>query len=72
MTKEEVKTKLEQLQMEDILELVEDAEKGYLEELELVESIGLVYDRELNEALIQVLKELGVKIDYVVDEEEQK
>jgi len=58
--------------MEDILELVEDAEKGYLEELELVESIGLVYDRELNEALIQVLKELGVKIDYVVDEEEQK
>ncbi|GAE34624.1 hypothetical protein [Halalkalibacter akibai] len=72
MTKEEVKTKLEQLQMEDILELVVDAEKGYLEELELVESIGLVYDRELNEALIQVLKELGVKIDYVVDEEEQK
>ncbi len=39
--------------MEEMLELIEDAERGHLEELELVESIGLVYDRDLNEALIQ-------------------
>lgn len=56
--------------MEEMLELVEDAESGDLQELELVESIGLVYDRQLNEALIRVLEELGVTMIYVKDEEE--
>ncbi|WP_227936253.1 hypothetical protein [Alkalihalobacillus deserti] len=71
MTKGEVISKLESLRMEDMLELIEDAESGHLEELELVESIGLLYDRELNEALLNVLKDLGVSIVYVTDEEEE-
>jgi hypothetical protein len=70
MTKEEVIVKLENLGMEDMIELIEDAEKGYLEELELVESIGLVYDRDLNDAMLHVLKNLGVAIVYVTDEDE--
>lgn len=70
MTKEEVIETLKSRQMEEMLELVEDAENGYLQELELVESIGLVYDRQLNEALIRVLEELGVTMIYVKDEGE--
>ncbi|MCM3713528.1 hypothetical protein [Halalkalibacter oceani] len=70
MTKEEVIETLKSRQMEEMLELVEDAESGDLQELELVESIGLVYDRQLNEALIRVLEELGVTMIYVKDEEE--
>ncbi|MCM3761286.1 hypothetical protein M3212_10880 [Alkalihalobacillus oceani] len=70
MTKEEVIEALKSRQMEEMLELVEDAENGYLQELELVESIGLVYDRKLNEALIGVLEELGVTMIYVKEEGE--
>ncbi|ARK30370.1 hypothetical protein [Halalkalibacter krulwichiae] len=70
MNREEVVAKLKQSEMEDLLELIEDAENGYLEELELVESVGLVYDKELNESLIKLLKGLGVSIIYVTDEEE--
>ncbi|MFC0559950.1 hypothetical protein [Halalkalibacter alkalisediminis] len=71
MTKDEVIAKLESLGMEDMLEMIEDAEKGHLEELELVESIGLLYDRNLNEALLNVLRELGVSIVFITDEEEE-
>ncbi|MDT8859947.1 hypothetical protein N0O92_06855 [Alkalihalobacillus sp. MEB130] len=70
MTKEEVLSVLKSRGMDDMVELVEDAEAGYLEELELVESIGLVYDRDLNEALLRVLTELGVQLIFVTDEEE--
>ncbi|NEU31210.1 hypothetical protein GN156_10500 [bacterium LRH843] len=69
MTKEELIQELKTRDLEDMLELVEDAEKGHLEELELVESIGLVYDRSLNEALIHTLQELGVKLIYLTDDE---
>lgn len=71
MTKQQMIEKLETLGLEEILELIEDAEKGQLEELELVESIGLVYERELNDAIISFLKENGVSIVYVTDEEEE-
>ncbi|WP_332630208.1 hypothetical protein [Halalkalibacter flavus] len=70
MTKEAVLNELKSREMDDMVELIEDAEAGYLEELELVESIGLVYDKELNSALLNVLKDLGVQIIYVTDEEE--
>lgn len=71
MTKEQVVLELQKREMKDMLELIEDAESGDLEELELVESIGLVYDQALNEALISVLKELGVTFIYQTDEDEQ-
>ncbi|WP_088102146.1 hypothetical protein [Halalkalibacter urbisdiaboli] len=69
MTKEQIIQELKQKNMEDMIELIEDAEEGHLEELELVESIGLVYDRELNTALIALLEELGVNMIYLTDEE---
>ncbi|WP_332693164.1 hypothetical protein [Halalkalibacter lacteus] len=70
MTKEEVLDELKKRKMDDIVELIEDAEAGQLEELEIVESIGLLYDRDLNHTLIQVFKDLGVEIVYVSDDEE--
>ncbi|WP_216829185.1 hypothetical protein [Alkalihalobacterium elongatum] len=69
MTKEEINQLLKEKKLEDIIELIEDAEEGYLEELELVESLGLVHDEELNRKVIELLKTLGVKIIYVTDDE---
>lgn len=70
MTKEEILRYLEEHQLDDVIELIEDAEAGELEELEIVESIGLLYDRDLNDAVLNLLRELGVKIIYVTDDEE--
>ncbi|KHF40280.1 hypothetical protein [Halalkalibacter okhensis] len=70
MSLEEVLNELKSKEMDDMVELIEDAQAGHLEELELVESIGLVYDKELNSALLRILKDLGVQIIYVTDEEE--
>jgi len=74
MTKEEIVKQLEEKNLTDIIELIEDAEKGYLEELELVEQIGLVHDAQLNKEVIQLLEGLGVKMIYVTydDEEEEE
>lgn len=69
MLKEDVVQKLEERGLEDVIELIEDAENGHLEELELVKSIGLVYDEELNNVVIELLQSNGVKIIYVTDEE---
>lgn len=69
MSKEEIFKALEEKGLTDIIELIEDAEGKYLEELELVESVGLLYDQELNKQVIQLLQGLGVKIIYVTDEE---
>lgn len=70
MTKEEILRYLEEHQLDDVIELIEDAEAGELEELEIVESIGLLYDRDLNDAVLNLLRGLGVKIIYVTDDEE--
>ncbi|MDV2683531.1 hypothetical protein RYX56_03980 [Alkalihalophilus lindianensis] len=69
MDKQSILNELEARKMEDIIELIEDAEKGYLEELELVKSVGLLYDKELNDAIISLLKDQGVEIIYVSEEE---
>lgn len=71
MTKEEILQVLNEKELTDIIELIEDAETGHLEELELVESVGLLYDDHLNKEVLQLLKELGVTIIYVTDEEEE-
>jgi hypothetical protein len=67
VTKDEIIDVLTEKGLNDILELVEDAQSGDLEELELVESIGLVSDEQLNREVIQLLQELGVEIIYVTD-----
>ncbi|MFX0559983.1 hypothetical protein TEPIDINF_001398 [Tepidibacillus infernus] len=73
MTKEEILKELQEKELDDIIELIEDAENGYLEELELVEQIGLMYDPKLNEEVLNLLKSLGVKITYVeADDEEEE
>lgn len=70
MTREELMSVLEKKRMTDIIELIEDAEKGELEELELVESLGLLLDQELNREVLQLLESLGVTIIYLTGEEE--
>ncbi|WP_100372763.1 hypothetical protein [Bacillus sp. FJAT-45037] len=69
MDKSTIMSELKTRQMEDIIELIEDAERGHLEELELVKSVGLLYDKALNEAIISLLEDNGVKIIYLSDEE---
>ncbi|WP_158735389.1 hypothetical protein [Alteribacillus sp. YIM 98480] len=69
MTKEEIKSILKEKQMEEALELIEEAEAGELEELELVQSLGLLRDPALNEEVIRVLQEEGVSIIYISDED---
>lgn len=56
--------------LEDILEMVEDAEKGKLEEIELVKSIGLLYDQDDNKRLLEWFEEQGVTLVYVTEDEE--
>ncbi|SDH42872.1 hypothetical protein [Alteribacillus bidgolensis] len=69
MTKEEIKSILKEKQMEEALELIEEAEAGELAELELVQSLGLLRDPSLNEKVIRVLQEEGVSIIYISDED---
>ncbi len=70
MEKEAIMDQLKEKGLDDIIELIEDAESGDLEELELVESIGLLYDQTLNDRVLALLQELGVTIIYVKDEDE--
>ncbi len=70
MNKEKILNMLTEKGLTDIIELIEDAESGHLEELELVESVGLLFEESLNKEVIQLLQQLGVKIIYVTDDEE--
>ena len=70
MNKADIMNALNEKGLSEIVELIEDAELGDLEELELVETIGLVNDEELNREVIQLLQQLGVTIIYVTDDEE--
>lgn len=72
MTKDELLKVLENNQMTDVIELIEDAEKGDLEELELAESLGLLLDPDLNREVLQLLESLGVTIIYVRDDDEDE
>ncbi|UCZ54841.1 hypothetical protein LGQ02_08880 [Bacillus shivajii] len=68
MTKDELVKELEEKKMDDIIELITDAEKGGLEALELAPSLGLLRDESLNENVLNILKEYGVEIIYVDEE----
>lgn len=70
MTKAEIMEILTKNRMTEVIELIEDAEAGELEELELAEGLGLLLDERLNDAVLALLQELGVKIIYVRDEDE--
>lgn len=72
MTRDELLKVLESNQMTEVIELIEDAEKGDLEELELAESLGLLLDPDLNREVLQLLESLGVTIIYVQDDEEDE
>ncbi|MGZ0049911.1 hypothetical protein [Brevibacillus gelatini] len=72
MTRDELMAVLEKKRMTEVIELIEDAEKGELEELELVESLGLLMDQELNREVISLLESLGVTIIYVSGDEEDE
>jgi len=72
MTKDEIISVLEQKRMTEILELIQDAETGDLEELELVESLGLLADEQLNEAVLSLLQSMGVTIIYLTGDEEEE
>lgn len=70
MTRDEMMAILKEQDMTEVIELIEDAEKGDLEELELAESLGLLLDRDLNREVLQLLESLGVTIIYVKDDDE--
>ncbi|QRG65675.1 hypothetical protein [Brevibacillus choshinensis] len=72
MTTEELMAVLEKKKMTDIIELIEDAQTGDLEELELVESLGLLMDEELNREVLKHLESLGVAIIYVSGDDEDE
>lgn len=65
MEKQQLLNILRERELTDVIELIEDAESGDLEELELVEHLGLLADEELNREVLQLLKDLGVTITYV-------
>ncbi|AKF94443.1 hypothetical protein [Brevibacillus laterosporus] len=72
MTQQEIVDTLKERRMTEILELIEDAKSGDLEELELVESLGLLADETLNKEVIRLLEELGVTIIYLSGDEEDE
>lgn len=76
MTRDEIVAVLTGKRMTEVIELIEDAEAGELEELELVDTVGLLADEELNREVIALLKSLGVTITYLkrdeLDEEEEE
>lgn len=68
--KDEIIQKLTEEKYEEILELIEDAENGEFEVLELAPSLGLIRDSALNQEVIQLLESLGITIEYVEEEDE--
>ncbi|WP_099300810.1 hypothetical protein [Bacillus sp. Marseille-P3800] len=64
-----LREKLEKEGKEDLVEMIDDAASGHLEEVEIVPSIGLLYDQEENKQLLTWLEEKGVTITQITDEE---
>ncbi|EZH67563.1 hypothetical protein DH09_06430 [Bacillaceae bacterium JMAK1] len=69
MKREQLIETLEERKLTEVITLIEEAENGEFDELELVESLGLLQDQQLNDAVIDYLKSLDVEIIYVRDEE---
>ncbi|MGD9678568.1 MAG: hypothetical protein AB7V16_09530 [Vulcanibacillus sp.] len=69
MNKEEIIEKLMEKQLDDVVKMINDADKGFLGDLELVEQIGLINDDILNKEVINLLRSYNVNIIYVTDDE---
>ncbi|RKL67532.1 hypothetical protein CR203_09285 [Salipaludibacillus neizhouensis] len=70
MTRDELVAELENKKLTEVIDLIEEAEAGYLTELELAPSLGLLRDDTLNEAVLNYLSSQGVEIIYVTEDEE--
>lgn len=70
MQKEEIIEYLKSNEYEEVLTLIEEAENGEFEILELAPSLGLIRDAKINEAVIGLLESIGVIIEYVEEEDE--
>jgi hypothetical protein len=70
LNRADLMSRLEDRNMEEVIELIEDAENGKLEELELAPSLGLLREEDLNREVLQYLEEQGVTIIYVNEEDE--
>ncbi|QQK79946.1 hypothetical protein HUG20_08645 [Salicibibacter cibi] len=62
MTREELIQALESKGLDEVLELIEEADNGEMDELELLPSLGLLQDQQLNDAVLEYLKGKGVTI----------
>ncbi|QQK76066.1 hypothetical protein HUG15_11195 [Salicibibacter cibarius] len=62
MTREELIQTLESKGLDEVLELIEEADNGEMDELELLPSLGLLQDQQLNDAVLEYLKGKGVTI----------
>ncbi|WP_416149766.1 hypothetical protein ACM26V_01855 [Salipaludibacillus sp. HK11] len=69
MDREKMMEILSENNMIEILELIDDAERGHLHELELAPSLGLLRDEDLNKAVLDYLTKQGVEIIYVNEDE---
>ncbi|MGJ9381984.1 hypothetical protein [Salipaludibacillus sp. CF4.18] len=70
MTRDKLVAELEDKKLTEVIDLIEEAEAGYLTELELAPSLGLLRDDTLNEAVLNYLSSQGVEIIYVTEDEE--
>ncbi|MBB6449087.1 hypothetical protein HNR44_001036 [Geomicrobium halophilum] len=64
MNRDELVKTLEAKGMDEALELIEEADNGEMDELELLPSLGLLQDQMLNDAVLQYLESKGVTIIY--------
>ena len=64
MTREELIKTLESQGLNEVLELIEEADNGEMNELELLPSLGLLQERQLNDAVLEYLESKGVAIVY--------
>lgn len=70
MTREELVQALEAKGLDEVVELIEEADNGEMDELELLPSLGLLQDRQLNDAVLQYLEAKGVAIIYAGETDE--
>ncbi|AXF54928.1 hypothetical protein [Salicibibacter kimchii] len=70
MSREELIQTLESKGMNEALELIKEADNGEMDELELLPSLGLLQDQQLNDAVLQYLEGKGVAIVYADETDE--
>ncbi|WZY01466.1 hypothetical protein NSQ26_05345 [Bacillus sp. FSL W7-1360] len=64
--------KLRDVNAEELLDLIEDAKTGKVEEVEIVPSIGLLVNLNDNKRLLAWLEAQGVQLIYVTDEDDRE